>query len=288
MFLLDALTGALTAVGAQAVSALRPKNTSIRTCRFQEAADAIVDALQHGKCSFECSSEDDGTVPGTAPALGTEQVAPTYNEEARPASRKRTCVDSTEEEQCAARESKAAKVDDIASRKDKFAEEDEEDILAHIGACCRVLDLVHKGSRPGLKSHFVCQHGGYPPGTTCDECEHEAEQRVVAAFSGGFEFGHEVNGQMAVVWTNTATGANHVDLVTISCQKRVQTSIDVFYSGDRFNLLNLAYNTTLFWSAIFLFLDSGSSGHSNLDDSLNTAYSAARDEDWGTFTRFWT
>jgi hypothetical protein len=81
-----------------------------------------VDALQHGECSFECSSEDDGTVPESAPELGTEQVAPTYHEEARPASRKRTCEDGTEEKQCAARESKAAKVDDIASREDKFAE----------------------------------------------------------------------------------------------------------------------------------------------------------------------
>ena len=65
-----------------------------------------------------------------------------------------------------------------------LAQEDEEDRLAHIGACCRVLDLVHKGSRPGLKPHFVCQHGGYPPGTTCGVCEQETEQRAIAAFSG--------------------------------------------------------------------------------------------------------
>jgi hypothetical protein len=90
---------------------------------------------------------------------------------------------------------------------------------------------------------------------------------------------------MAVVWTNTALSpydhvwTNQVDLVTISCQESVYTSIDVCYSGDRFNLMNLAYNTTVFWSAIFLFLETGSSGHLKLDESLSTAFSAARDEE---------
>jgi hypothetical protein len=84
---------------------------------------------------------------------------------------------------------------------------------------------------------------------------------------------------MALAWTNTATGANHVDLVTISCQESVHTRIEVCYSGDRFNLGNLAFNTNVFWSAIFLFLETGSSGHTQLDESLNTAFSAARDED---------
>jgi hypothetical protein len=84
---------------------------------------------------------------------------------------------------------------------------------------------------------------------------------------------------MAVVWTNTITGATHVDLVKISCQESVHTSIEVCYSGDRFNLRTLAYNTNVFWSAIFLLLETGSSGHTQLDESLDTAFSAARDED---------
>jgi hypothetical protein len=79
--------------------------------------DEIEDALQHCKCSSECSIEDDLAVPELVPRLGTEQVAPIYHEEARHASRKRTCEDGAEEK------SKASKVDDIADiREDIFAE----------------------------------------------------------------------------------------------------------------------------------------------------------------------
>jgi hypothetical protein len=79
--------------------------------------DEIEDELQHSEHGSECSSEDDDNVPEFA-----EQVAPTFREEARPASRKRTLED---EEDKVARESKAVKVDasdDIVSREDIFAE----------------------------------------------------------------------------------------------------------------------------------------------------------------------
>jgi len=272
---MDVLTISHTAVGTHEPPAVKPNKFSIRKCRFQDAVGEMEDALQHGEHSFECSSEDDATVPEF-----TEQEAPMYHEEARHASRKKTS--EKEDGEDVARESKAAKVDandDIPTREDIFAEEDEEDRMAQLRACCRVLDLVHKEPRPGFNSHFVCQHGGYPPGTTCDECEQEAEQRAIAAFSGRFEFGDECNGQRAVVWANTDTGDNYIDLVTISCQESVHTSIEVCYSGDRFNIRHLAYNTTVFWSAIFLFLETGSSGHTPLDESLSTAFSAASDED---------
>lgn len=276
---------------ADAPQAVKSATLSYPKCRFQDSADAIEDALQHSECGFDGFSE--GVAPTheeeahSVPTLN-EHVAPTQDEPAKATtheSRKRSLADVAEgedEEGCVAPECKASKIDvleeGIEAYSEIYAEDDEFD-KAHTEACCRLLNLVNNGPKPGMQSHFVCQHGEFPPGSTCECCVGEAEQRAIAAFSGRFDFGHEVNGQMAVVWANSALCSKSIDLITTDSHEHVRTVIDVCYSGARYSFRNIAFNTNLFWSAVFLFLETGTSGHERLDESLDKAFSAARDEE---------
>lgn len=259
------------------------KQLSYRKCRFQDSVDEIEDALQHDECMFYGFSapihEED------------EQGVPTLAEEAPVRTSRKRAFEETEEKEeeeedyveadNALKEDVASYADveeDVAAYADIYSEDDVY-FEAHTGACCRLLDLVLDGPRPGLASQFVCQHGEFAPGSTCDSCVEEAEQRAIAAFSGRFDFGHEVNGQMAVVWVNSASSSKCIDLITTADHERVRTMIDLYYSGDRYSLRNIAFNTSAFWNAVFLFLETGSSGHVKLDETLDKSFTAARDED---------
>ena len=94
-----------------------------------------------------------------------------------------------------------------------------------------------------------------------------------------FDFGHEVNGQMAVVWSNSALRSKAIELITTAGHDHVRTMVDVCYSGARYSVRNIAFNTNLFWSAVYLFFETGTSGHERLDGSFNKGFAAARGEE---------
>lgn len=121
---------------------------------------------------------------------------------------------------------------------------------------------------PCFTNTFFCEHGCFPTAHGCNGCIFEARERVGAGISNRYDVGTVFGGRMAVVWTNSAN-QKRVDVIQTGLFSWVCHTLEACYPDDRLTLQALAFNTNLFWSAVHLYSQTGSSGSSRIDALLS-------------------